>query len=137
MKAAATSSEALAAREFLLEQIFEGAFSREAEREALALLSQQGVPSAWHTLGQIYEGRGWHAEAREAYDQALAVSPHWADLQLSRAALATTPAEEEQALPASGAVLPGHSSPTPLILAGLVLVTLVGAGAAGGLLKQK
>jgi len=50
---------------------------------------------------------------------------------------AAAPAEEEQALPTSGAVLPDHSSPAPLILAGLVLVTLVGAGATGSLLKQK
>gem|GEM_PF-2038245 len=50
---------------------------------------------------------------------------------------AAAPAEEEQALPASGAVLPGQTSPALPILAGLVLATLVGAGAAGSLLKQK
>ena len=50
---------------------------------------------------------------------------------------AAAPAEEEQALPASGVVLPGRTSPALQILAGLVLATLVGAGAAGSLLQHK
>jgi hypothetical protein len=57
--------------------------------------------------------------------------------EITEADAAAAPAEEERALPASGAILPERTSPALSILAGLVLATLVGAGAAGSLLKQK
>jgi len=47
-----------------------------------------------------------------------------------------TAAEAEPALPASGAILAGPVSTTPIILAGLVLVALVGAGLGGSLRKS-
>jgi len=42
---------------------------------------------------------------------------------------AEAPATEEQALPTSGAILPQNGSAAPVVLAGVVLVALVGAGA--------
>jgi hypothetical protein len=49
---------------------------------------------------------------------------------------AAVPEEEQETLPASGAVLAPNSSTTPFLLAGLVLLTLLGAGLATGLGKR-
>ena len=50
---------------------------------------------------------------------------------------AAAPATEEQALPQSGAIIPDGSSAASLVLAGLVLISLVGAGAATAVLKRE
>jgi len=49
---------------------------------------------------------------------------------LQETAPATDSASEEQALPVSGAILPNNSSVASLVLAGLVLIALVGTGIA-------
>ena len=50
---------------------------------------------------------------------------------------ATTPATEGDALPVSGAILPDGSSAASLIFAGLVLISLVGAGAVTATLHRE
>lgn len=50
---------------------------------------------------------------------------------------AADPATESQALPQSGAILPDSNSTASLVLAGLVLISLVGAGAATTVLNRE
>jgi len=50
---------------------------------------------------------------------------------------ANTPAVAEDALPTSGAILPGNVSDTPLVFGGLVLMALVGAGTVTALRNKK
>jgi len=50
---------------------------------------------------------------------------------------ATSPATEDQALPPTGAILPGSGSTASLVLAGLVLISLVGAGAVTVMLNRE